>query len=57
MTILDVDRFVADGFAKVEAVVPREAGDATRELLRRRSGLSPDDPSDWTQPVVRAACW
>ncbi|WP_182902925.1 hypothetical protein [Microbispora sp. H10830] len=57
MTILDGDRFVADGFTKMEAVVPREAGDAARELLRRRIGLSPHDPSGWTQPVVRAACW
>ncbi|MBE3014323.1 hypothetical protein IL992_34885 [Microbispora sp. NEAU-D428] len=45
MAILDVDRFVADGFAKGEAVVPHQVGDAARELLWQRIGLSPDDPS------------
>ncbi|WP_223167917.1 phytanoyl-CoA dioxygenase [Nonomuraea sp. SYSU D8015] len=55
MNMIDVDRFIADGFAKVEAVVPREVGDAARALLWRQIGLSPDDPSGWTQPVVWAA--
>ncbi|SEK65059.1 phytanoyl-CoA dioxygenase family protein [Nonomuraea pusilla] len=52
MPIIDVDRFAAEGFAKVEAVVPREVGDAARALLWERIGLSPDDPSGWRQPVV-----
>jgi hypothetical protein len=52
MEVIDIDRFVADGFAKVEGVAPREAGDAARALLWQRIGLSPDDPSGWTQPVV-----
>ncbi|MBF8194362.1 mitomycin antibiotics/polyketide fumonisin biosynthesis protein [Nonomuraea sp. K274] len=55
MDVVDVEAFVADGFAKVEAVVPRAVGDAARELLWARIGLSPDDPSGWTQPVVWTA--
>ncbi|MFG1709278.1 phytanoyl-CoA dioxygenase [Nonomuraea sp. M3C6] len=55
MNVIDVDAFVADGFAKVEAVVPREVGDAARALLWQRIGLSPDDPSGWRQPVVWTA--
>ncbi|WP_084962245.1 phytanoyl-CoA dioxygenase family protein [Thermoactinospora rubra] len=55
MGVIDLDRFVADGFAKVEAVVPRQVGDAARALLWKRIGLSPDDPSGWTQPVVWTA--
>ncbi|MFC4112544.1 mitomycin antibiotics/polyketide fumonisin biosynthesis protein [Nonomuraea zeae] len=55
MHVIDIDRFIADGFAKVEAVVPREVGDAARALLWQRIGLSPQDPSAWTQPVVWTA--
>ncbi|MFI7611284.1 phytanoyl-CoA dioxygenase family protein [Nonomuraea terrae] len=55
MNVVDVDQFVTDGFAKVEGVVPREVGDAARALLWQRIGLSPDDPSRWTQPVVWTA--
>ncbi|MEW9550627.1 phytanoyl-CoA dioxygenase [Nonomuraea sp. NPDC050783] len=53
--VVDVEGFVADGFAKVEAVVPREVGEAAQELLWQRIGLSPDDPPGWTQPVVWTA--
>ncbi|KAB8189086.1 mitomycin antibiotics/polyketide fumonisin biosynthesis protein [Nonomuraea phyllanthi] len=53
--MIDVEAFVADGFAKVEAVVPREVAEAAQALLWERIGLSPDDPSGWTRPVVWAA--
>ncbi|GAA1510859.1 phytanoyl-CoA dioxygenase family protein [Sphaerisporangium rubeum] len=55
MHTIDVDRFIADGFAKVEAIVPREVADQARALLWRFIGLSPDDPSGWTKPVVWTA--
>jgi hypothetical protein len=48
-------RFVADGFVKIEGVVPRTVGDEARALLWRQIGLSPDDPSGWIKPVVWAA--
>ena len=32
MGVVDVERFVADGFVKLEASVPREVADAAREL-------------------------
>lgn len=54
MGIIDIDRFIADGFAKVTAVAPREVADEARGLLWRQIGLSPDDPSGWTEPVVWA---
>ncbi|MER6947586.1 phytanoyl-CoA dioxygenase [Nonomuraea sp. NPDC000554] len=54
MKSIDVEGFVADGFAKVESVVPREVGDQARELLWRQIGLSPDEPSAWREPVVWA---
>ncbi|MBB4698718.1 phytanoyl-CoA dioxygenase family protein [Sphaerisporangium siamense] len=55
MAIIDVDRFIADGFVKLEGAVPREVGDAARALLWRQMGLSPDDRAGWKQPVVWAS--
>ncbi|MCP2362357.1 hypothetical protein HD597_009377 [Nonomuraea thailandensis] len=55
MDSIDVEQFVRDGFAKLEGIVPREVGDAARALLWQRIGLSPDEPSGWTQPVVWTA--
>ncbi|MDA0638872.1 phytanoyl-CoA dioxygenase family protein [Nonomuraea sp. MCN248] len=55
MKIVDTDRFVAEGFAKLEAAVPREVGDAARALVWRQIGLSPDEPDGWREPVVWAA--
>ncbi|MFI6291076.1 phytanoyl-CoA dioxygenase family protein [Nonomuraea sp. NPDC050790] len=54
MDVIDVERFAADGFAKVEAVVEREVADAARMLLWEKIGLSPDDPASWREPVVWA---
>ncbi|MET7337136.1 phytanoyl-CoA dioxygenase family protein [Nonomuraea sp. NPDC005650] len=55
MGVVDVDRFVADGFVKLEAAAPREVGDAARALLWRQTGLSPQDPATWKEPVVWAS--
>ncbi|GAB2716860.1 phytanoyl-CoA dioxygenase family protein [Nocardia thraciensis] len=48
-----VEAFVADGFVKVEGAFPRAVADAGREILWRETGCDPDDPSTWTQPVIR----
>ncbi|WP_327588134.1 phytanoyl-CoA dioxygenase family protein [Nonomuraea sp. NBC_00507] len=55
MGVVDIDRFVAEGFVKLEAAVPREVGDAARALVWQQIGLSPDEPSGWQQPVVWAS--
>ncbi|MFJ9905906.1 phytanoyl-CoA dioxygenase family protein [Streptomyces sp. NPDC101152] len=48
-----VQRFLADGFVKIEgAFPPRVAQDCAR-LLWRETGYDPEDPGTWTQPVVR----
>jgi len=54
MDIIDVDRFIADGFVKVEAAVPRAVGDQARALLWEQIGLSPEDRAGWREPVVWA---
>ncbi|MEZ0070939.1 phytanoyl-CoA dioxygenase [Planotetraspora sp. GP83] len=50
----DLDRFVTDGFVKIEEAFPREAGDRARALMWDMIGLSPDRPSEWTKPVIWA---
>lgn len=47
-----VQRFIEDGFVKLERVVPRDVADACADLLWAQAGADPDDPSTWTQPVV-----
>jgi hypothetical protein len=53
--VVDVERFVADGFVKLEEAAPRAVADTARSLLWRQIGLSPDDPAGWREPVVWAA--
>jgi hypothetical protein len=55
MSVVDIDRFVADGFVKLEAAVPSDVGDAARAALWQQIGLSPQDPTGWKEPVVWAS--
>lgn len=48
-----IERFIHDGFLKIEAAFPRELADEARAVLWRDTGCSPDDPATWTCPVVR----
>jgi hypothetical protein len=50
--VVAVERFVADGFVKLEQAVPREVADAARARLWQRIGLSPEVPGGWREPVV-----
>ncbi|MEV0195259.1 hypothetical protein [Nonomuraea sp. NPDC050691] len=54
MSVVDVERFVADGFVKVEGVAPGEVGDEARGLLWERIGLSPRERSGWRRPRFMA---
>lgn len=53
LTDTQLQRFIEDGFVKLEGAFPRELADTARDLLWRDTGASPDDPSTWTRPVVR----
>lgn len=48
-----IERFTAEGVVHLPGAFPRSLADAGRALLWRRAGLDPDDPTTWTQPVVR----
>ena len=50
--MIDVDGFIADGYVKVDGVVPRAVADLARALLWQRLGLAPDAPDAWTSPVM-----
>jgi hypothetical protein len=48
-----IERFVADGFVKLEGAFPRALADEARAILWRDTGCDPDDPRTWSRPVVR----
>lgn len=48
-----VERFIEDGFVRLEHAFPRALADEARELLWRDTGCVPDDPATWTRAVVR----
>lgn len=45
--------FIDTGVLKLENAFPAETAAAARDILWRRAGLSPDEPSGWTRPIVR----
>lgn len=50
---IDTERFIRDGFVRLDAAFPRALADEGRAILWRDTGSDPDDPTTWTQPVVR----
>ena len=49
----EIDRFIADGFVRLEGAFPRALADEGRALLWAEMGLDPDAPATWTRPVIR----
>ena len=49
----DVERFRQDGAVRLDGAFPRELADECRHLLWTATGCAEDDPSTWTQPVIR----
>lgn len=48
-----IDQFIDRGFVRLDQAFPREVADACCSILWRASGCRPEDPTSWTQPVVR----
>ncbi|WP_437802788.1 phytanoyl-CoA dioxygenase family protein [Sorangium sp. So ce693] len=48
-----IERFIADGFVRIDAAFPRALADEGRAILWRDTGMDPQDPKTWTKPVVR----
>ncbi|MGV3619318.1 MAG: phytanoyl-CoA dioxygenase [Archangium sp.] len=50
---MSVDRFIHEGFVRLEGAFSEVLAAQCRDVLWRASGCSPDDPSTWTKPVIR----
>jgi hypothetical protein len=48
-----IAQFITDGFVRIDHAFSRELADAARAILWEATGCSPDDPTTWTQPVIR----
>lgn len=46
-----VERFLADGFVKIENAVPEDVARECADLLWAETGFDRDDPATWTKPV------
>ncbi|MCG7202514.1 phytanoyl-CoA dioxygenase family protein [Streptomyces arenae] len=47
-----VERFLADGFVKIEGAFPPRVAEDCARLLWRETGYDPEDPGTWRDPVV-----
>ncbi len=48
-----VASFIADGYVRIDGAFPADLADECRAILWRDTGVSPDDPTTWTRPVIR----
>ncbi|MEU7182809.1 MULTISPECIES: phytanoyl-CoA dioxygenase family protein [Streptomyces] len=48
-----IDQFIENGFIRLDHAFSKETAQACRAALWRETGLDPDDPTTWTEPVVR----
>lgn len=53
LTSHQIQRFISDGFIKLENAVGTDLARQCRNELWTDIGLSPDEPGNWTQPVIR----
>jgi hypothetical protein len=52
LTTEEIERFVADGYARIDAAFSETTAAACREILWAATGCKRDDVSTWTRPVV-----
>ena len=48
-----ISQFINDGYVKLENAFAPELAKAGRKHLWQDTGCNSDDPSTWTQPVIR----
>ncbi|OZM72183.1 phytanoyl-CoA dioxygenase [Amycolatopsis antarctica] len=53
LTAEQIEAFVADGFVKIEGAFPAEVGERCVDELWAATGCSREDPTTWSEPVVR----
>jgi len=55
LTSAEIDRFVEEGFVRIDSAFSAETAAEGREILWRETGCDPNDSSTWTKPVIRLA--
>ncbi len=53
MTPDDINRFIHDGFVRIDRAFPRDVADQGRAILWTETGCDPSNPATWTRPVIR----
>jgi hypothetical protein len=53
LTEQQINRFIHEGFVKIENAFPTELADECRAILWKATQCDPDNPNTWTQPVIR----
>ena len=53
LTTDEINRFILDGFVKIEHAFSTELAKECRNILWKITGCDPDNPSTWTEPVIR----
>ena len=53
LTSAQIEAFIADGFVRLDDVVPRAVVEAARPILWQAAACDPDAPQSWTEPVIR----
>jgi hypothetical protein len=53
LTTNEINRFIIDGFIKIENAFPSKLADQCRNILWEATGCNPLDPTTWKEPVVR----
>jgi hypothetical protein len=53
LTPAQVERFIAQGFVRLDDAFPREIAEECRAILWRDTACDPDAPATWTRAVVR----
>ncbi|WP_375444708.1 phytanoyl-CoA dioxygenase family protein [uncultured Fibrella sp.] len=53
LTNTQIEQFIRDGFVRIDNAFPADDAQTVREILWQELPGTPDDPTTWTQPVIR----
>lgn len=53
LTAQQIEQFIDSGYVKIEDAFPKEIADKCRSMLWQATGLNPNEPETWTEPVIR----
>lgn len=53
LSAAQLERFIEDGYVRVDGAFPAALAEEARRILWRDTGCDPDDPRSWTRPVIR----